>query len=84
MDLLQDPDCREDHECKLGPKGVKQCRDVCEDKLCGPNANCLGEVHKAICECLPGFVFDGTGCHGKFIFIKNFYFSILIFFFLFV
>ncbi|XP_022668562.1 uncharacterized protein LOC111253451 isoform X4 [Varroa destructor] len=59
----QDPDCREDHECKLGPKGVKQCRDVCEDKLCGPNANCLGEVHKAICECLPGFVFDGTGCH---------------------
>ncbi|CAN7945363.1 unnamed protein product, partial [Ixodes pacificus] len=34
----------------------------CEDKTCGKNANCLGEHHKAICECLPGYVYDGTGC----------------------
>ncbi|KAK8768440.1 hypothetical protein V5799_015096, partial [Amblyomma americanum] len=61
-ECLENRDCGERFECKLGTKGVKQCRDVCEDKTCGKNAVCLGEHHKAICECLPGFIYDGTGC----------------------
>ncbi|XP_064459913.1 uncharacterized protein LOC135370150 isoform X1 [Ornithodoros turicata] len=61
-ECIANTDCGERFECKLGPKGINQCRDVCEDKTCGKNAVCLGEVHKAICECEPGFTYDGNSC----------------------
>lgn len=31
------------------------CYDVCDDFKCGENSICIGEAHRAICQCPPGF-----------------------------
>lgn len=32
-----------------------RCYDVCENFKCGDNAVCIGEAHRAVCQCPPGF-----------------------------
>lgn len=50
-----DVDCGEADTCALTRIGIRNCTDVCLDKRCGPNADCIGTGHRASCICRPGF-----------------------------
>ncbi|UYV71427.1 dp [Cordylochernes scorpioides] len=51
-------DCAGDEACTAVslPSGIKDCIRVCIDQRCGPNAHCVGKLHRPICECRPGFL----------------------------
>src|SRR5699024_10509751 len=55
-----DSNCAEFQSCRRVPTGMKNCTDVCSNIRCGLNAHCIGRVHQAVCECLPGFAGDAT------------------------
>lgn len=56
----EDDNCAEFQSCRRVLTGLKNCTDVCDSIHCGLNAHCVGRVHQAVCECLPGFLGDAT------------------------
>ncbi|RWS29323.1 hypothetical protein B4U80_00125, partial [Leptotrombidium deliense] len=59
-----DSSCPDYQACRRRETGLKNCSEVCEHVRCGSSAHCVGRGHKAVCECLPGFVGDPLhGCH---------------------
>lgn len=50
-----DIDCRDSEICFQLVKGVRKCVDACSKVQCGPNALCVGESHRSVCICAPGY-----------------------------
>lgn len=61
VECLRNQDCPESAEC-VNVRGEPKCKDVCEDKLCGPNAVCEAINHVSQCVCRPGY--DGNPLDG--------------------
>lgn len=65
VECLRNQDCPESAEC-VNVRGEPKCRDVCEDKLCGPNAVCEAINHVSRCVCRAGYdgnpLDSGIGC----------------------
>ncbi|XP_022245556.1 fibrillin-1-like, partial [Limulus polyphemus] len=56
-----DDDCLPSQVChKESLQEIKDCVDVCKDKQCGSNAECIASNHQAQCTCKPGFEGDGN------------------------
>lgn len=56
-------ECEEDKDCPNNAQCFKEseepkCKDVCEDVLCGPNAECNSLNHKSLCVCRGGYKGD--------------------------
>lgn len=65
VECERNQDCPESAEC-VNIRGEPKCKDVCEDKLCGPNAVCEAVNHVSRCVCRPGYdgnpLDSGIGC----------------------
>lgn len=53
-----DNDCGYDEKCIRNNLGQAECRQACELILCGRNAGCKSDNHKATCACDRGFFGD--------------------------
>ncbi|XP_022241755.1 fibropellin-1-like [Limulus polyphemus] len=55
-----DNDCPASQTCEREtPQKIKNCIDVCKEKQCGPNAECIASNHQAQCKCKSNFEGDG-------------------------
>lgn len=59
VECVADGDCPINAKCST-VKGVPKCKDVCEGRSCGINAECMSENHKAKCVCRAGFTGDAA------------------------
>lgn len=61
-------DCPAAAECDKS-NGVHKCRDICQNTICGPNAECVSVDHVGHCTCRNGYRGDpndlGVGCTPK-------------------
>lgn len=53
-------ECKVNADCPLAAEcvtsnGAPKCRDVCQTKACGPNAECVPVDHAAHCTCRNGY-----------------------------
>lgn len=53
-------ECENNRDCPNAAKcdtslGIAKCTDVCENALCGPNADCISIDHTAHCSCKNGY-----------------------------
>lgn len=56
---VERPECETDDDCaddKRCGKESKVCEDPCLDKVCGVNAFCNATRHRAICQCIAGYI----------------------------
>lgn len=53
-----DDDCGYDEKCVKNNFGQAECRKSCDLILCGRNAECQSDNHKATCTCNQGFIGD--------------------------
>lgn len=57
VECVHDADCPANAAC-ITVLGEPKCKDVCEDAVCGRNAQCVAENHVGLCGCRSGF--DGN------------------------
>lgn len=50
-----DNECDPNAACRADYRGFNDCKDPCENTICGRNSQCKAFNHMAICECLPGY-----------------------------
>ena len=50
-----DNECGEEAACRADTRGFNDCKDPCENTICGRNSQCKVINHSSVCECLPGF-----------------------------
>lgn len=50
-----DNECNDGHACRADYRGFNDCKDACENVICGRNSLCRVGNHSAFCECLPGY-----------------------------
>ena len=65
-----DVDCGEQDTCVGRESGLFECEDACAGPvICGRNAQCTAQGHRAVCTCPDGFFGDPnsekTGCVKK-------------------
>ncbi|GBN12717.1 Fibrillin-2 [Araneus ventricosus] len=54
-DCNTDQDCNGDEVCRKHTDSIRKCVHVCLFDRCGPNAECFGENHLAVCRCPAGY-----------------------------
>ena len=53
------PECTSDPECPTHLACIQEkCQDPCFSTVCGQNAECRANNHRAICVCRTGFIGD--------------------------
>ncbi|PNF25788.1 hypothetical protein B7P43_G12126 [Cryptotermes secundus] len=68
VECSHNEDCPAAAECTQS-NGVPKCKDVCENAICGPNAECVANDHASACVCRSGY--EGSpndihvGCRPK-------------------
>lgn len=50
-----DNECGNNLACRADYRGFNDCKDACENIICGRNSICKVLSHQPVCECLPGY-----------------------------
>lgn len=50
-----DNECNSLFACRADERGFNDCKNPCENVICGRNSVCKVESHTPVCECLPGY-----------------------------
>ena len=53
----EEPECRVDEDCSDKDKCIRGiCTEACKIDICGINAQCISQRHRAVCSCPTGYM----------------------------